>query len=103
MKNLLLFLLLPIFGFNQTTYKKIDIKIIPTTYLPKYEDTKEDSEKYQMIYYSKNVVERETHAKWFYASYDMTYGEEIGFGVYIYLNQRRKYYKKKLNYFDNYE
>jgi hypothetical protein len=91
----LIFLIFPLFCFGQKPDRKIDFKLIPYTYIQKTEDYyKDDSEKYQMIYYSKNIVERDKHAKWIYASYDMYYGEEFGFGISFYLNQRKKYNKK---------
>ena len=47
--------------------------------------------KYNMVYYSASLVKKGDKSIWYYGSYDLMYGEEIGLGISLtILNKRRK-------------
>ena len=49
-----------------------------------------------MIYYSSSLIKKENKSIWYYASYDLMYGEEVGIGVSLtILNKKRKKLTKK--------
>ena len=63
----LIFLLIPISLFSQKGLQDtIQYPVDPL------------EEKYNMIYYSSSLIKKENKSIWYYASYDLMYGEEVG-------------------------
>ena len=76
----LIFLLIPVSLFSQKGLQdSIQYPVDPL------------EEKYSMVYYSGSLVKKGTKSIWYYGSYDLMYGEEIGLGISLtILNKRRK-------------
>ena len=75
----LIFLLIPLSLFSQKRLQDTSYILDPL------------EEKYSMVYYSGSLVKKGTKSIWYYGSYDLMYGEEIGLGISLtILNKRRK-------------
>jgi hypothetical protein len=81
----LIFLLIPISLFSQKGLQDtIQYPVDPL------------EEKYNMVYYSSSLIKKENKSIWYYASYDLIYGEEVGIGFSLrILNKKRKKLTKK--------
>jgi hypothetical protein len=87
----LIFLLIPLSLFSQKRLQDTSYILDPL------------EEKYSMVYYSGSLVKKGTKSIWYYASYDLMYGEEvgIGFSLTILNKKRKKLTKKKKNHIIN--
>jgi predicted metal-binding transcription factor (methanogenesis marker protein 9) len=49
-----------------------------------------ETEKYQMIYVDKAIIDKKHHRVYFYSSYDLAWGEENGIGINLYIKPKKK-------------
>lgn len=49
-----------------------------------------ETEKYQMIYVDKAIIDKKHHRIYLYSSYDLAWGEENGIGINLYIKPKKK-------------
>jgi predicted metal-binding transcription factor (methanogenesis marker protein 9) len=49
-----------------------------------------ETEKYQMIYVDKIIIDKKHHRVYLYSSYDLAWGEENGIGINLYIKPKKK-------------
>ena len=49
-----------------------------------------ETEKYQMIYVDKAIIDKKHHRVYLYSSYDLAWGEENGIGINLYIKPKKK-------------
>jgi len=49
-----------------------------------------ETEKYQMIYVDKAIIDKKHHRVYLYSSYDLAWGEENGIGMNLYFKPKKK-------------
>jgi hypothetical protein len=49
-----------------------------------------ETEKYQMIYIDKAIIDKKHHRVYLYSSYDLAWGEENGIGINLYIKPKNK-------------
>ena len=49
-----------------------------------------ETEKYQMIYVDKAIIDKKHHRVYFYSSYDLACGGENGIGINLYIKPKKK-------------
>ena len=49
-----------------------------------------ETEKYQMIYVDKAIIDKKHHRVYLYSSYDLACGEENGIGINLYIKPKKK-------------
>ena len=52
-----------------------------------------ETEKYQMIYVDKAIIDKKHHRVYLYSSYDLAWGEENGIGINLYIKPKKKKHK----------
>ena len=49
-----------------------------------------ETEKYQMIYVDKAIIDKKHHRVYLYSSYDLAWGDENGIGINLYIKPKKK-------------
>ena len=49
-----------------------------------------ETEKYQMIYVDKAIIDKKHHRVYLYSSYDLASGDETGIGINLYIKPKKK-------------